>query len=221
LYAADIVAHIVKITPDGTLSIFAGGTGAADGTGTAAKFNSPGGLTVDANDNIYVADDNNFAIRKITPQGVVTTFAGSLSKQGSADGIGAAATFSNPVGITIDKTGNLYVSDVGNNSVRKITPAGVVTTIAGAQAGFNSPTGIAVDADGNIYVSDSLNNVIKKITAAGAVSTFAGAGSASGHADGPIGSASFFQPNKIMINAAGEFYIADSFNNLIRKIVKQ
>ena len=233
LYVADLVGHILKITPAGVLSFFAGsGVGAADGLGTAASFNGASGLTVDASDNIYVADDNNYEIRKVTSAGLVSTFAGSSAHQGSVDGLGTAASFSNPVSITIDKLGNLYVSDVGDNRIRKITPAGAVTTIAGSgakgflngnalQASFNYPAGLVVDANENIYVCDKTNNAIREITAAGVVSTFSGVEGFPGSTDGLIAKASFYEPRGIIINSKGEFYIADTFNNLIRKIVKE
>jgi streptogramin lyase len=149
------------------------GPGYADGSGKDVLFLNPRGVAVDFNGNVYVGDYNNHRIRKITANGEVSTFAGSTI--GSDDGIGKLAKFNNPRGITIDSSGNLYVTDQGSHRIRKITPAGVVTTLAGGnEAGnrdgigsaalFNVPLGIAVDASGNLYVVEGTNNTVRKIT---------------------------------------------------------
>jgi sugar lactone lactonase YvrE len=165
---------IRKITPAGLVTTVAGSTsGFADGTGTAARFSGPQGLAVDSTGNIYVADTNNFKIRKITPDGVVSTLAGST--YGFADGIGINASFKHIFGVSVDSTGNVYVADTYNNMIRKITPDGVVSTLAGSglrgsedgivtAASFNSPNGVALDSKGNIYVADINNKKIRKIT---------------------------------------------------------
>jgi sugar lactone lactonase YvrE len=181
VYVADINDNrIRKITPAGLVNTLAGSGasngpgGYADGIGTTAKFNAPGGLAVDAQGNIYVADMANDRIRKVTPQGVVTTLAGS-GTAGYADGNAAIAQFSYPMGVVLDKLGDVYVGDAGNASIRMITPSGLVTTIAGNGAAgytdgngpvaqFNQPSGIAIDIQGNLYVGDYGNNVIRKIT---------------------------------------------------------
>jgi sugar lactone lactonase YvrE len=213
----------------GTVSTFAGSTtpGFVNGTGTAARFNDPAGVTVDVSGNVYVADQLNNSIRKITPAGVVTTLAGS-SSFGFSDGTGAAASFWAPAGVAVDASGNVYVADQLGSTIRKITPAGVVTTLAGSimpgssngtgsAAKFNHPTGIAVDASGNIYVGDSGNNMIRKITPAGVVTTFAGSG-IEGSSDGTGTAASFFGPHGVAIDALGNVYVADTGNDMIRKI---
>ena len=187
VYVADSYNSVIrKITPEGVTTTVAGtGTfGYKDGPAATAQFYVPSGLAVDATGNIFVADLGNNIIRKITPAGVVSTFAGNGSS-GAGDGTGTAATFSGPAGIAIDATGNFYVTDSNNNLIRKITPDGVVTTVAGNRVGvyangvgtsasFNKPTGIAFDAAGNMYVAEAASNAIRKITKDYIVSTFAG-----------------------------------------------
>jgi len=184
VYVADYENNLIrKVTQTGVVSTLAGSgaKGADDGLDTAATFNLPEALAVDATGNVYVVDNGNDLIRKVTPSGKVTTFAGS-GQPGRGDGTGTAASFNSPFGIAIDSDGNLYVADSGNNLIRKITPGGTVTTIAGNgsrgandgtgnAASFNTPAGIAVDKTGNIYVADENNNLIRKITQAGAVTT--------------------------------------------------
>jgi sugar lactone lactonase YvrE len=204
-----------------------GSVGAADGAGAAASFNSPAGMAVDASGNVYVADQNNNTIRKITSAAVVTTFAGS-GVSGAVDATGTAASFNVPFGLAVDASGNVYVGDVGNNKIRKITPAGVVTTFAGSgaqgaadgsgtAASFNGPAGVAADAAGNLYVADQVNNTIRKITPAGVVTTLAGSG-AQGAADGAGTAASFNFPAGVAVDALGTVYVADQNSNTIRKI---
>jgi len=197
--------------------------GAVDGTGAAAQFSTPRGLAMDAAGNIYVADASNGRIRKITPAGVVTTLAGSTD--GYAEGTGAAAKFGYPTNsVAVDAAGNVYVADGGNNRVRKITPAGVVSTLAGdgGVSIFYQPLGVAVDAAGNVYVADSYNNRICKITTGGTVSTLAGSatgGSGSaGYQDGLGTAAKFWTPNGVVVDAAGNVYVTDAGNFVIRKI---
>jgi len=221
--------EIRKITPAGVVTTFAGSTvnGSADGTGSAASFTSPLGVAVDSNGNVYVADTDNNAIRKITPAGVVTTFAGSRAR-GHADGTGSAATFYSPTGLAVDSNGNVYVADRDNHEIRKITPAGVVSTLAGSTtqgnangtgsaASFYAPFDLAVDSNGNVYVTDEGNNLIRKITPLGVVSTLAGSG-ANDYADGTGSKASFNYPSGVAVDSNGNVYVADTSNNVIRKI---
>ncbi|MGA8147303.1 MAG: NHL repeat-containing protein [Gallionellaceae bacterium] len=234
VYVADSGNNIIrKITPTGVVSTLAGMPGvqgSADGSGAAARFNYPTGVATDSAANIYVVDKWNYTIRKITPGGLVTTLAGTPGIFGSADGTGVAASFFLPTGVATDSAGNVYVADSDNNMIRKITPAGVVSTFAGspviygsadgtgAEASFYYPTGVATDSAGNVYVADSDNNTIRKISPAGVVSTLAGAPGVTGSADGTGASASFYFPTGVATDSTGNVYVADSDNNTIRKI---
>jgi sugar lactone lactonase YvrE len=178
---------IKKISPAGVVTTFAGGGHgiSKDGLGTAAFLGDPYDITIDKAGNLYVSDEGDALIRKITPAGLVTTLAGSLSSSyppSAINGQGAAATFSSPTGIAVGASGNIYVADLRNNMIRKITSGGLVSTLAGSgkagsddglgtAASFNSPTGVAVDQNGNVYVADQDNDMIRKISAEGMVTT--------------------------------------------------
>jgi sugar lactone lactonase YvrE len=221
---------IRKISPSGEVLTLAGSTtaGSANGTGSAAQFDAPHGLAVDSSGNVFVADLSNHSIRKITPAGVVTTFAGQSGSVGSADGTGDAARFYNPMGVTIDQADNVYVADFNNHTIRKITPSAVVTTIAGlagspgstdgsgVNARFNAPSGIVVDGTGNIYVSDGGNRTIRKITPSRDVTTLAGLAGNGGSADGIGSAARFVGPNGLTVDTAGNVYVVDF--GTVRKI---
>ncbi|MBI4885299.1 MAG: hypothetical protein HY826_14725 [Actinobacteria bacterium] len=229
VYVANTSADmILKITPAGVVSTLAGSgaSGSADGPGISAQFNLPYGLAVDIAGNVYVADIGNNRIRKITPAGVVTTLAGSTA--GFVDATGGAAQFNQPSGVAVDAAGNVYVADFVNNRIRKITPGGVVSTLAGSgsagvtdatgvAAQFNGPFGVAIDGDGNIFVSDTNNNRIRKVTAAGVVTTVAGRNL--GYTDTVGSDAQFNVPRGIAVDAAGTIYVGDEFNNRIRRIL--
>ncbi len=234
VYVADTANQTIrKITPGGavtTLAGTAGVMGTSDGTGSAARFSNPRSVGVDSSGNVYVLDTSNSTVRKITPAGVVSIFAGTSGLTGSADGTGIAARFFNPAGIAVDGSGNLYVADTFNHTIRKITPGAVVTTFAGTagQSGstdatgpaarFNRPSGVAVDRSGNVYVGDTFNNTIRKITSAAAVTTIAGTAGNIGGADGTGAAARFYNPAGMDVDGAGNLYVADSLNFTIRKV---
>ncbi|MEO6874813.1 MAG: FG-GAP-like repeat-containing protein [Opitutaceae bacterium] len=215
-----------------TLAGAAGGPGVTDGTGAAARFRSPAGIATDNVGNTYVADVSNHLIRKVTPAGVVTTFAGTAGTPGSADGTGTAATFNYPNDVAINPSDNtLYVADTGNSTIRKITAAGVVTTLAGtagstgsadgtgAAARFLSPFGVTTDTAGNVYVADTYNQVIRRITPAGVVTTLAGSASAPGYTDGSGSGARFDYPIAITIDSATNIlFVAEDGASTIRKV---
>ena len=226
IFVADRIVNLIwKVTQTGTVTVFAGRglQGYTDGPGNLATFNYPHDIAIDGSDNLYVADFGNRVIRKITPAGFVSTFAGSDTSQ-TLDGIGLGSRFVNPRGISIDGSGNLYVSDF--ERIRKITPSAAVITIAGStgagfadgpvlSAKFNNPKGLAVDASGNIFIADKTR--IRKITNDGFVITIAGNGNY-GFADGLGSVAEFDFAEGIIIDASGNLFVADASNNKIRKI---
>lgn len=220
--------RIRKIDASGTNTVTtiagSGVEGYADGIGTSAIFGAPKGICIDALGNLYVTDFWNFKIRKITPTGIVTTLAGST--QGFANGNGTAAQFGYLEQICIDALGNLYVADAGNSKIRKITPSGTVTTVAGTTSGyldgvgtiakFDYPNGICIDGNNNLYVAEYFSHKIRKITPTGVVSTIAG--STWGFTNGQSTTAQFRYPTGIGRDTSGNLYVTDSGNNMIRKI---
>lgn len=201
--------------------------GFTDGNGAVAQFYGPEGATVDAQGNVYVADAGNSSIRKITPSGTVSTLAGN-GTIGFVNGSSTAARFDSPVDVALDGQGNVYVADFGNHCVRKITPAGMVSTLAGTgtagfadgsatTAQFNGPNGLVVDGQGGLYVSDYDNNRIRKVMPNGTVSTLAGTGQR-GFADGPGSSAQLSGPEGLALDGQGNLYVAEFAGQRIRKI---
>jgi len=224
---------IRRVTPAGkvtTLAGEAGCEGSADGIGVNAQFLLPMAVALDGAGNIYVADALNDEIRKVTPGGRVTTLAGQPRNEGSADGRGGQARFFCPAGLAVDKTGNVYVADSGNNLIRKVTPRGVVTTLAGQlnyieggadgrgkAAHFFHPEGLAVDTAGNVYVTDTGDATIRRLTPAGEVETLGGFAGATGTTDGAGRAARFTMPLDVTIDGAGNLYVADAGNGALRK----
>lgn len=233
IYVANFHNTILKVTPASIVMTFAGQAderGTADGVSSAARFVYPIGIATDAADNVYVADKVSNTIRKISPIGDVTTFVGTAGTAGHADGVGANASFSGPVAVASDSAGNIYVADYGNSIIRKVTPAGEVTTLAGtagqsgdvdgtgAAARFTTPYSIATDSAGNVYVAEISTHVIRKITPGGVVTTLAGKAGEAGHADGAGANATFSSPHGIATDYQGNVYVADYGNDTIRKI---
>lgn len=224
LFIADQLNNCIrKMTSNGIVSTFAGiaGTpGFIDGQGLTAQFANPFGMTIDKDDNIIVADYGNNRIRKITPSGVVSTIAGGSG--GYADGIGTAAKFNGPVGVTVDVLNNIYVTDQNNNKIRKITPSGNVTTLTSTET---YPMDVAVDRSGNIYYTLYQTNCIQKISTNGVVSTYAGnvRDKKITHQiqDGVASNALFCLPFGLAIDANDNLYVADTENQVIRKITPQ
>lgn len=251
LYVAGRGKHVIlKISSSGAVTSLAGTAGiegAADGHGSAARFKTPFGVAIDANGNLYVSDEGNHTIRRITAAGTVTTLAGAPGVAGAVDGIGAAARFRNPSGIAIGMDGNLYVVDNGNRRVRMVTPEGTVSTVAGAISAvaggyatpdsFEDPYGIAVDSAGILYVSDCGNHTISKLVlneqaglvtvtpppsvfpASGIVTTLAGKVDQMGAVDGQGSAARFNEPGLLIVDHAGNIIVGDGWpSNLLRKV---
>jgi sugar lactone lactonase YvrE len=210
LYVTDYCNSTIRaVTPAGDVTTFAGAahvTGATDQTGVNARFFDPSGVVADGTGNLYVADYYNGLIRKISMTGAVSTYAGQEPHSGYANGTAEQAAFKYPFGIVADSAGNLYVSDTYNYVIRKITPAGVVSTLAGTPgvagyldatgtaAKFTLPQGIAIDGSGNLYVAENLNRSVRMITPAGVVSTFA---------------STLTAPTGVAVDAAGNVYVTD------------
>ena len=242
VYVADSTNNAVRmITPAGvvtTLAGRAGSVGSADGTNSTARFYKPYGVAVDSAGNVYVGDSFNHTIREVAPVGtnwVVTTLAGKAGYAGGVDGTNSAARFNYPAGLAVDTNGNLYVADVLNHTIRKVTPVGtnwVVTTLAGlagvagsadwtnSAARFNALLALTVDSASNLYVADQANHTIRKVTPVGTnwvVTTLAGLGGTRGSADGTGSAARFYYPDGVAVDSAGNLYVGDNDNNTVRK----
>lgn len=234
LFVADANSDTINlISSESVVSVFAGTTGqtgTADGIARAARFNNPSGLAIATDDRLIVTDTANATLRLIATDGAVSTIAGSTTARGNTDGPGTSATFSAPVGVAQDSSGNLYVADSMNHTIRKISASGVVSTFAGtagasgssdgdgSAARFNFPTGIAVDANGTVYVSDTNNNLLRKITPTGTVTTLAGLVGVSGTQDGNGSNALFNHPGGLTVDGSGNLYLADTGNSTLRRI---
>jgi sugar lactone lactonase YvrE len=225
----------ISITTPLTVSTLAGqvlSIGSADGTGNAARFYYLSGVAADSAGNLYVADTDNHTLRKvIASTGAVTTLAGLAGNSGSADATGSAARFNNPSGVAVDGAGNIYVADTLNHTLRKVTSAGVVSTLAGATgssgsadgtgsaARFQGPQGLAFNSSGVLYVADTNNHTIRMVVpSTGVVTTVAGLAGNSGSTDGLGNLARFNYPSGVAVDSAGNIYVADTENHTIRAI---
>lgn len=234
VYVADTGNNLIRKidAATGAVTTLAGSTtgGYADGAGAAALFSQPAGVAIDGNGNAYVADAGNHAIRKITPAGQVCTVAGTGSS-GYVDGAGAQAKFNMPVGVTVDRQGNLYVADFYNFRIRKIDTAGVVSTLAGngeqayldgvgTAAKFARPHAVSVDANGvYLYDVDTDTAVVRKIEIATATVTTLAGSTTPGYADGVGSAAQLGYPYGVAVDDNGTLLLADTWNNRIRRVL--
>jgi trimeric autotransporter adhesin len=230
--------RVRKVAPSGFISTFAGnGTAGYSGDGgaaTAAKLYYPTGVAVDGSGNVYIADYFNHRIRKVDPSGVISTIAGNSNVGYSGDGGAAtAAKLYYPLGVAVDGSGNVYIADEDNHRIRKVNPLGIISTIAGngtvgysgdggaaTAAELDDPTGVAVDGSGNVYIADQANSVIRKVDLSGVISTFAGNGTFGYSGDGGVAiAAQLNHPAGVAVDGSGNVYIADYYNNRIRKVI--
>jgi sugar lactone lactonase YvrE len=220
-YIADTNNNLIrKVTTSGAISTIAGGGILNDGIATNTQLNSPFGVAVDNSGNVYIADTTNNIIRKVTTAGAISTIAGGGSLN---DGIATNTQLITPRGVAADSSGNIYIADTGNHNIRKVTPAGAISTIAGGgslndgiatNTQLSSPSGIAADSNGNIYIADSGNQVIRKVTPAGSINTIAGTLGSTG---GPF-TQNLNNPSGVAVDGNGNVYIADTNNHVIKKV---
>ena len=241
IYVADTSNYrIRKVSPAGVITTVAGngdyGFSGDGGPATGASLRNPGGVAVDAAGNIYVADTYNHRIRKVGPAAIITTVGGSGATGAIGGGFSGdngpatAASLYYPEGVAVDAAGNIYVADYGNKRIRKVSPVGIITTVAGngiegfsgdggpaTAASLHSPQGVALDAAGNVYVADTSNYRIRKVSPAGIITTVAGNGTRGFSGDGGPATAAPLSAGGVAVDAAGNIYVADGYSNRIRK----
>jgi uncharacterized repeat protein (TIGR01451 family) len=237
-FIADAVNNRVrKVTPNGTIATVAGngsdGYSGDGGPATSATLSVPSGVAVDVSGNLYIADTLNNRIRKVTPDGNITTFAGNGTHGYSGDGASAsAAELAAPVGVAVDAASNVYIADTDNHRIRMVAPNGTITTVAGngvqgylgdglpaAVAELNQPRGIAVDSKGDLFIADSGNQVVRLVASGGVINTLAGTGAAGYSGDGgPATGATLFDPSGVAVDATGVLYVADASNSVVRRV---
>ncbi|NBV22159.1 MAG: hypothetical protein EBS05_09610 [Proteobacteria bacterium] len=235
LYVADTGNHTIRgVTTNGVVTTLAGSAGLADyvdGTGPVARFNQPLGIAVATDGSVFVADSGNHLIRHIDTNGLVSILAGNPETFGSADGTGTNAFFNSPIGLALAPDGSLFVSDANNFSIRRVTAAGLVFTVAGAAgldgavdgpanlARFGNPAELALAPNGTLYVADAAHHTIRRLTPDGQVSTIAGLVGADGAVDGANGVARFFNPYGLAIAPRGHLIVADTYNQTVRELL--
>ncbi len=241
LFIADTSNHRVrKVNASGTITTVAGnGTSGFSGDGgpaTNARLYFPSGVAVDTSGNLFIADANNYRIRKVNASGTITTVAGNGTSGDSGDGGPATnASLTGPLGVAVDTAGNLFIADVdwGNHRVRKVNASGTITRVAGAggncvgcgdggpatSGNLQYPNGVAVDTSGNLFIADTGNNRVRRVDASGTITTVAGNGAEGFSGDGgPATSASLKYPYGVAVDTSGTLFIADIGNNRIRKV---
>ena len=237
LYIADRGNHRVrKVNPSGIITTVAGngnrGFSGDGGPATSASLSYPSGLTLDASGNLFIADERNRRVRKVSPDGIITTVAGGGGPGLGDGGPATSASLVNASDVAVDAAGNLYIADIGSNRVRKVNPSGIISTVAGngdfgfsgdggpaTDASLRYPSGVAVDAAGNLYIAEYGNSRVRKVNPSGIITTVAGNDNRGFSGDGgPATSASLGDPLGVALDAAGNLYIADTLSSRIRKV---
>jgi DNA-binding beta-propeller fold protein YncE len=226
---------VEKVTPSGTLSIIAGRSGSSGapipGPATSSPLDGPTGVAVDPAGNLYIADEGNNQIYKVTPSGTLSIIAGTGGSGTPTPGPAASSQFYSPADVAVDSVGNLYIADQGNNLIEKVIPSGTLSIIAGTPGSsgtptpgpatsspLNNPLGVAVDSVGNLYIADQGNNVIEEVTPSGTLSIIAGTGSLGAATPGPATSSPLSYPGAVAVVSPGNFYIADSSNSEVEHV---
>ena len=237
VYVADLNSNMVmQVSPSGVVTVVAGnglaGFSGDGGPGIYASLDGPQAIALDPSGNLYIADTFNARIRKLAPNGTITTVAGTGAEGYAGDGGPAASASLNlPTGVATDSAGNLYIADYQNNRIRKVTPGGIITTVAGngaegyagdggpaTSASLDNPSNTVLDANGNLYIADFNNNRVRRVSANGAITTVAGNGESAYSGDGGLATAaSLAGPVAVALDAAGNLYIADDFNNRVHR----